>query len=77
MDKTIAWAVGLALFPIVLWLFYRGIFALWRYLPDGRLKRLLFQSYLGEDHGPWANQPWQRKKARDRSILTRRDGEGL
>jgi hypothetical protein len=76
-DKQIAWAIGIALAPLALWLIYRAIFWLWRFLPDGKLKRALFQSYWGEDAGPWAKASWQRKKARDRSALIGRDGDGL
>jgi hypothetical protein len=67
-DKQIAWAIGIALAPLVLWLFYRGLFALYRLLPDGKVRRALFQSYWGKDAGPWAREPWQREKARERST---------
>ena len=76
-DKQIAWAAGIALVPLALWLLYRFVFWLWKVLPDGRVRRTLFRSYLGTDTGPWANQPWQRKQARERSALVRRDGDGV
>lgn len=36
---------------------------LWRAVPDGRIRRLLFTSW-GEDRGPWMYTHWQRKKHR-------------
>jgi hypothetical protein len=33
-------------------LFYGFIWLVWKYLPESRLKRLLFTSW-GEDNGPW------------------------
>lgn len=76
-DKQIAWAAAIVLAPLALWITYRSLFWLWRVLPDGKVKRLLFRSYWGADPGPWANQPWQRKEARERSVIARRDREGL
>lgn len=76
-DKQIAWALGIALAPVVLWISYRALFWLYRALPDGKVRRTLFQSYWGKDPGPWAKEPWQRQKARERSALVRRDGQDL
>lgn len=76
-----AWAFGLVLLPVALWLTYRFLFWLWKVIPDGRVKRLLFRSYYGTDTGPWAHADWQRKEARDRAsaaLVSRRDeGQGL
>lgn len=33
-------------------LFYGFIWLVWKYLPESRVKRLLFKSW-GEDSGPW------------------------
>ena len=36
-------------------LFYGFIWLVWKYLPESRVKRLLFRSW-GEDNGPWAKR---------------------
>jgi hypothetical protein len=33
-------------------LFYGFIWLVWKYMPESRVKRLLFKSW-GEDNGPW------------------------
>ncbi len=59
--------LALLLKPVLAALFLAGPYLLavfvWRKLPDGRVKRLLFTSW-GEDRGPWMYVPWQRKKSR-------------
>lgn len=60
-------AISLLLKPILAVLLLAGPYllaiALWKWLPDGRVKRTLFTSW-GEDRGPWMYLPWQRKKSR-------------
>lgn len=68
--------VSLIVGPIAAYAIYFLIFGtewlVWKLLPDSKLKRLLFQSYAGEDRGPWVWQPWQRKQAKDRTAAALR-----
>ncbi|OWB26871.1 hypothetical protein [Xanthomonas oryzae] len=52
--------VGMLALPAI----YFCIFMLWNKLPDGRLKKILFRSYFGQDNGPWATAEWQRSTVR-------------
>lgn len=54
---------------------YYVIFLIWKHLPDGLLKRLLFRSYFGEDTGPWASAEWQRTAVRNKAA--RRAGQHI
>ncbi|WP_157726243.1 hypothetical protein [Xanthomonas citri] len=47
---------------------YFCIFMLWNKLPDGRLKKILFRSYFGQDNGPWATAEWQRPTVRRKAA---------
>lgn len=68
--------IALLLNPLLalLWLSGPVVLALliWRYMPDSKLKRILFTSW-GQDSGPWMREPWQRK----RRIKGRTRGELL
>jgi hypothetical protein len=54
----IAMLTGPLIYVAFCFLVYVPVWLMWKRLPDGRIKRLLFRSY-GEDHGPWAYEPWQ------------------
>lgn len=50
---------------------------IWRYMPDSKIKRLLFKSW-GHDRGPWMRQSWQRAKGRRKdAALPPRKPESL
>lgn len=68
--------ISLIVGPIVTYAIYLAIFGtewlIWKFMPDSKIKQLLFKSYAGEDHGPWIWQPWQRDKAKARTVAALR-----
>lgn len=63
-----AFALSMLAKPFVvglgLLLIYGFVYAVWKLLPDGKLKRLLFKSW-GRDHGPWVSDRHSRTRRAD------------